>query len=73
MFLKETDERISYIKMKKLKTRDIVNYKFRLKCVFLQAFFIILQLFILESPFEVYSMISCYIVHDSKLLYVSDN
>ena len=72
MFLKENGERITYFKMKKLKTRNIVGYKFRLKDVSLQAFLTVVQLFIVESPFEVYSMISCYYIHDSKLLYVSD-
>ena len=38
MFLKENNERISYFKMKKLKIRNIVEYKFKLKYVSLQAF-----------------------------------
>ena len=31
------------------------------------------QLFIMESPFEAYFTISCYYVHEGKLLYVYEN
>ena len=60
--------------MRKLKTKNIMGYKFRLKYV-RPPFFTVIQLFIIESLSEVYFMVSFYgyFVHDSKLLYVSDN
>ena len=74
MFLKEYDERLIYFNMKKLKTRNIVGYEFRLKYVLSELFLqLYIQLFIMESLFEIYFMISCYYVHDRKLLYVYDN
>ena len=53
VLLKENDEKTYYFKMKKLKTRNIVAYKFILKSVSILIFFTVIQLFIMGSPFEV--------------------